>query len=124
MVTPATEKLIGQNASDLLGHTLLEKFPNVVTDRLFEKFSWIVDKNETLDFEHLSSESDLPRWYRLAGVKLGDGLALSYSEGSCSNFGGSSLRELCAQIEQVGQSRELGDVADLIASAEKELVVP
>jgi HPt (histidine-containing phosphotransfer) domain-containing protein len=42
-------------------------------------------------------------------------------KGSCTNFGGSSLRELCAKIEQVGMSGELGDVADLIASAEKEL---
>jgi two-component system, sensor histidine kinase and response regulator len=42
-------------------------------------------------------------------------------KGSCSNFGGSSLRELCTQIEQWGDGGQPGDIADLIVSVEKEL---
>jgi PAS domain S-box-containing protein len=36
MINPAAEKLMRLKASDLLGHTLLEEFPTVVTDGLFE----------------------------------------------------------------------------------------
>jgi signal transduction histidine kinase len=119
MVNPATEKLIGQNASDLLGHTLLEKFPNVVTDGLFEKFARIVDKNETLDFEHLSSESDSPRWYRLAGVKLGDGLAVSFSEIS-------TRKRYEQQLQEAKEHAELTDSAksDFLANMSHEIRTP
>ena len=51
MINPAAEKLMRRNASDLLGHTVLEKFPSVVSDGLFEKFTRIVEENVTLDFE-------------------------------------------------------------------------
>jgi HPt (histidine-containing phosphotransfer) domain-containing protein len=42
-------------------------------------------------------------------------------KGSCSNFGTSPLRELCAQIERSGQKGNLDGTGDLIVSAEKEL---
>ena len=80
MVNPATERLMRQDSSELLGHTLLEKFPNVITDGLVEKFMRIIEENATLDFEHLSHTTDPPRWYRIAGAKLGDGLVLTYAE--------------------------------------------
>ena len=80
MVNPAAERLMGMTASELLGRTLLQKFPHTVQDGLFEKFSNVIERNETLDFEYLSSRSFPPRWYRLAGVKLGDGVVLSYAE--------------------------------------------
>ena len=80
MVNPAAERLMGMTASELLGRTLLAKFPNSVQDGLFERFVNIIERNETLDFEYMSSHSFPPRWYRLAGVKLGDGVVLSYAE--------------------------------------------
>lgn len=42
-------------------------------------------------------------------------------KGSCSYFGTSTLRELCAQIEQMGQKGNIDGAGDLIVSAEKEL---
>jgi PAS domain S-box-containing protein len=42
-------------------------------------------------------------------------------KGSCSNFGTSTLRDLCAQIEQLGQKGNIDGAGDLIVSAEKEL---
>jgi two-component system, sensor histidine kinase and response regulator len=82
-----------------------EEFPQLVD--LF-----IASAPTTLaDMNHALATSD----------SAGLAIAAHTLKGSCSNFGGSSLRELCAQIEQVGLSGELGDVASLIASAEKEL---
>jgi two-component system sensor histidine kinase/response regulator len=80
MVNPAAERLMGMTASELLGRTLLAKFPNTVQDGLFEKFTHVIERNEALDFEYQSSRHFPPRWYRLAGVKLGDGVVLSYAE--------------------------------------------
>jgi len=80
MVNPATEKLLRQDSSNLLGQTMLEKFPNIIADGLFEKYVRIVEQNGTLDIEHLSHHSNPPRWYRIAGVKLGDGLVVSFNE--------------------------------------------
>jgi two-component system sensor histidine kinase/response regulator len=48
-------------------------------------------------------------------------IAAHMLKGTCSNFGASPLRELCAQIEQAGLSGNTDDSADLIVSAEKEL---
>jgi PAS domain S-box-containing protein len=80
MINPAAEKLMRLSASDMIGKTILEKFPSVASDGLFDKFKQIVEQDVNLDFEHESRRADPSRWYRLAGVKLGDGLALSYTE--------------------------------------------
>ncbi len=42
-------------------------------------------------------------------------------KGSCSNFGATPLRELCAQIEHAGLNGHTDLTADLVASAENEL---
>jgi PAS domain S-box-containing protein len=80
MINPAAEKLMGIQATTLIGRTLLAKIPNVIKDGLFEKFVRIIETNQPADFEHMSTRTFPPRWYRLAGVKLGDGLVLSYAE--------------------------------------------
>jgi len=80
MINPAAERLMRRKASDLLGKTMLAEFPGESTDGLFEKFKLIIESDVVMDFEHESRQGETPRWYRLAGVKLGDGLALSYTE--------------------------------------------
>jgi two-component system, sensor histidine kinase and response regulator len=42
-------------------------------------------------------------------------------KGTCSNFGATPLRKLCAKIEQAGLSGDTDSGADLILSAEREL---
>ena len=80
MINPAAEKLIGRKASKLLGGTLFQQSPTAMTDGLFEKFSQIIQDNAPLDFEHHSIRQGISKWYRLAGVKLGDGVAISFTE--------------------------------------------
>ena len=69
---------MGISAPELIGHTLLEKLPTALSDGLFDRFNQILESNKALDFEHFSTFP--PRWYRIAGVKLGDGVVLSYAE--------------------------------------------
>ena len=119
MINPAAEKLMGLNASDLLGHTALEKFPTFATDGLFEKFTRIIEEGVALDFEHQSLDSGPSRWYRLAGVKLGDGLALSYAE--------ITARKLFEQqLQEAKERAELADNAkgDFLATMSHEIRTP
>ena len=80
MINPAAERLMGMTASEVVGRTLLQKFPSTMQDGLFEKFTNVIERNEALDIEHMSTRTFPARWYRLAGVKLGDGVVLSYAE--------------------------------------------
>ena len=80
MVNQAAEKLTGRSADSLIGKSVIEMFPNIIADGLFEKFVQIVEKGASVDFEQLSTRTEPPRWYRIAGVKLGDGLVISYAD--------------------------------------------
>jgi len=80
LVNPAAERLLGQPSAGLVGRGLLEACPDIVLDGLFEAFVRIVETGETLDFEYSGVRSSIMRWYRLAGVKFGDGLVVSYSD--------------------------------------------
>ena len=124
MINPAAEKLMRLNASDLLGRTVLEKFPTFATDDLFEKFTRIIEKNVPLDFEHQSVSSGAPRWYRLACVKLGDGLVLSYTEITPRKQAEDALKTFAQRLGLANQALQAGiwdwDMrSDLIAWDEK-----
>ncbi len=119
MINPAAEKLMELKATDLLGRTLLEKFPTVVSDGLFEKFTRIIDGNVALDFEHHSLDDGTSRWYRLAGVKVGDGLALSYTEITARKISERRLQEAKERAELADDAK-----SDFLASMSHEIRTP
>ncbi len=108
MINPAAEKLLGMEASELLGHGMLEKFPVVAVVGLFGKFKRIVDENIAMDFEYESLRTKPNRWYRLAGAKLGDGLLLSYTEITARKQAEQEMRNSARRLSMATQALEAG----------------
>jgi two-component system sensor histidine kinase/response regulator len=119
MINPAAEKIIGRKASNLLGQTLLETLPTATTDELFERFSRIIEENVPLDFEHCSPRKGSFRWYRLAGVKLGDGLAVSFTEITARKLFEQQLLEAKERAEFADKAK-----SDFLANMNHEIRTP
>jgi PAS domain S-box-containing protein len=79
-VNPATEKLAGMQARDLIGHTLLETFPTAGTSGLIQRYTQVIEEGGVMDIEYLSPTGGLNRWFRIAAERLGDGLVVSHTE--------------------------------------------
>jgi len=108
LVNSAAEKLTGRTASQLLGRTALEEYPQIVTNGLFDKFTRIIEENLALEFEHHSLRTDPPRWYRIAGVKLGDGIAMSYSDITARKQSEDQLKNLAGRLGLATQAMRAG----------------
>jgi PAS domain S-box-containing protein len=108
LINPAAQKLMERDLPDLMGSTLLETFPNTGSDGLFEKCRRIVDEGVSLDFEYLSQRRETPRWYRMVGVKLGDGVAISYAEITARKFAEELLKTSAQRLGLATQALQAG----------------
>ncbi len=108
LINPAAESLMEQEASRLLGRGVIETQPAVATDGLFEKFARIIEEDEPLDFEYESHRGNHPRWFRMAGAKLGDGLLLSYAEITIRKEAEEKLRTFATRLELATHAMQAG----------------
>ena len=111
LVNPAAERLLGQPARDLVGRALLDTSSDIVLDGLFESFVRIVDTGATLDFEYSAVRSNSMRWYRVAGVKLGDGLVMSYSDITERKRAETELEQMHKQLVDTSRQAGMAEVA-------------
>jgi diguanylate cyclase (GGDEF)-like protein len=80
-VNANAERLVGRPRSDLLGQRLSSVTPIVATSSMFAKFCKVVDSGEPLNEEFPVKYTTVrASWLRSQVVKLGDGLAVTFSD--------------------------------------------
>src|SRR5260370_39660613 len=77
-------------------------------DSLFEKLTRIIEENVALDFEHQFLSSAACRWYRFAGVKLGDGLVLSFTEITARKQAEDQLKTFAQRLGLANEALQAG----------------
>ena len=80
-VNANAERLAGRPRSDLLGQTLGSVTPIQPTSSMFARFCKVVDSGEPLNEEFpVNYDTVKATWLRSQVVKLGDGLAITFSD--------------------------------------------
>jgi diguanylate cyclase (GGDEF)-like protein/PAS domain S-box-containing protein len=80
-VNANAEELIGRPRSELLGQLLCSTTPMRPTGPMFSRFCKVIDSGEPLNEEfQVNSPSIKASWLRSQVVKLGDGLAITFSD--------------------------------------------
>jgi PAS domain S-box-containing protein len=111
LINPAAERLLGRPAEEVVGLGLLDTFPDIVLDGLFEAFVRIITTGVTLDFEYSTVRSGDLRWYRVAGVKLGDGLVMSYSDITERKRSEAEMEKMHKQLLDTSRQAGMAEVA-------------
>lgn len=78
---PAAEQMLGHPASTLNGKRLLEVLPgNEASRELFDRCVHVVETGQPHDVEIYYDAETINGWFRNMTVKLGDGVAISFSD--------------------------------------------
>ena len=75
------ERLVGKSRSELLGKTLCTVTPMKASGSLFGRFCRVIETGESLNDEFPVSNANIKAsWLQIQVVKLGDGLAITFSD--------------------------------------------
>jgi diguanylate cyclase (GGDEF)-like protein/PAS domain S-box-containing protein len=106
------ERLVGRPRSELLGQMLCSVTPTRPTSSMFAKFCAVVNSGEPLNEEfRVSFPSIKASWLRSQVVKLGDGLALTFSDISESKATQERYAHLAEFTDSVFQNAPFSIVA-------------
>jgi len=79
-VNPAAAKILQSTPEALVGKRLLEVRPGHKDNSLFDRFVQVVETGIPLDVESYYNSEGIVGWFRIMTVKLGDGIAISFSD--------------------------------------------
>ncbi|MBD0394896.1 MAG: PAS domain S-box protein, partial [Microcoleus sp. C1-bin4] len=79
-VNPAAAKILHITPEALVGKRLLEVRPGHKDNSLFDRFVQVVETGIPLDIESYYNSEGIVGWFRIMTVKLGDGIAISFSD--------------------------------------------
>jgi diguanylate cyclase (GGDEF)-like protein/PAS domain S-box-containing protein len=106
------ERLLGLSRSELLGQTLCSVTPIQPTGPMFGRFCKVVETGESLNEEFpVSSPSIKASWLQTQVVKLGDGLAITFSDISATKASQEQYAHLAEFTESVFQNAPFSIVA-------------
>lgn len=91
-VNDVAEEILGFDSDDLLGHKLLSVLSHNRTDGLFESYKRVVESGELMTFEQHYAGNNTEKWYKIAIVKMGDGVTVTFQDVS-------DLKEAVLEVE-------------------------
>ncbi len=77
LANPFIESITGRQ---LAGTRLLEQYPGMGGAGIFERLKRVVDTGEPADFEQYYGSEGFNHWFRITGVRLGDGVVSSIED--------------------------------------------
>ncbi|MEG4577116.1 PAS domain S-box protein [Microcoleus sp. N3A4] len=97
-VNPAAAKIQQSTPEELIGKRLLEVRSGHKDSGLFDRFVQVVETGITLDTEIYYNSDGIVGWFRIMTVKLGDGIAISFSDITGRKQVEASLREALQKL--------------------------
>ncbi|MEP6545232.1 PAS domain S-box protein [Microcoleus vaginatus GB1-A2] len=79
-VNPAAAKMQHRTPEELTGKRLLQVLPGAKDNNLFDRYVQVVETGIPLDTEIYYNSEGIVGWFRIMTVKLGDGVAISFSD--------------------------------------------
>ncbi|AQG78335.1 hypothetical protein AWR27_02665 [Spirosoma montaniterrae] len=73
----ANRRNVNRTDEEVIGHTMLEHFPQVVSAGLFDRYVTVVETGESVRFEQECNYDGLNGWFEISVAKWGDGIVLT-----------------------------------------------
>ncbi len=97
-VNPAAAKIQQSTPGELTGKRLLQVLPGHKDRSLFDSYAQVVETGIPLDTEISYNSEGIVGWFRIMTVKLGDGIAISFSDITGRKQVESSLRDALQKL--------------------------
>jgi diguanylate cyclase (GGDEF)-like protein/PAS domain S-box-containing protein len=102
---PAGERMIAGGAAHpkvrhVVGHTLLEVFPNLRDSALFAAYERVIELGEAFRTDHKSGPEDDPRWHAITALRVGEDLAVTYTDITARRIAERFLEEANERLER------------------------
>jgi PAS domain S-box-containing protein len=99
LANPMCEKLLHFTREELVGYTLLERFPGNVEAGLFDLYVRVAETGEPEETESWYSDGRLDFWVSVCAVKVGDGVAITFTDISERKRAEAQLRQLAEDLQ-------------------------
>ncbi|MFB2839002.1 PAS domain S-box protein [Floridanema evergladense] len=93
LLNKTAEKLKKSTSEELVGESLLKKFPGHQESGLFDAYVKVVETDESLNTKIYYSYENIQLWVQITAVKLGDGLAITFRDITSEKQAQEALRE-------------------------------
>jgi PAS domain S-box-containing protein len=106
MVNPTAGRMVGIPGAELIGHTLLEKFPGNRESGLFDHYVSVTETGRPIEVERHYRDDRLDFWLHVSAVRLGDGVAITFTDVTDRRRTEDTLRVQAAELTRLSEDLE------------------